>query len=339
MIKKRNLDPSLVQWIMTQTGLGPGIGEIFYVAPAASSTSQYRTQLQSMGIKDDRIYLSPDTAYAAMVAGRNDVMLIAPGIYDLDAELAWSKANTHMIGLGGPNTLGDFYEPNVCVYTDSTSVASVVTVTGQNCQFHNVNFFQYGNNAACLTAFTLTAYGCYLKNCAFMGATTAGTDNVVAAASLYIGASAGYPIFEDCTIGQNCWYAREGALSGVLRFTNTSSATLPYNGKFIRCRFLSISETATVAMVALPANSCIAGTWLFDNCSFENYSVNWAANLNQVFYDACGTSHGIVLHHCMALGIDEWQDADGGNNYIGSDMPIVGLGGGLARNPTAVTGS
>jgi len=333
-----------MSWERTQRSIiasivGPGLGEIYYVVAAKASTDAYYSLLKKRGVRDSKIFASPATAYAATTASRNDVVAVYPGIYDLDTELAWSNANTHLIGLGGPNMLGDYYEPNVCIYTDSTSVASVVTVTGQNCQFRNINFFQAGNNAACLTAFTLTAYGCYFKNCAFMGTGTAGTDDVVAAASLYIGASAGYPIFEDCTIGQNCWDVREGALSGVLRFTNTSSATLPYNGRFLRCRFLSISETSTVAMVALPANSCIAGTWVFDNCSFENYSVNWAANLNQVFYDNCGTSHGIVLHHCMAVGCDEWQDANAGNNYIGADMPIVGLGGGLARNPTAVTGS
>ena len=164
----------------------------------------------------------------------------------------------------------------------------------------------------------------------------AGNDDTVAAASLYIAASGMYPLFEDCIIGQNVWDVREGALSGVLRFTGTTG---PQNGIFRRCTFLSASETATVAMVALPVNSCIDRLWLFDNCHFENFSVNAAVRLNQVFYDNCGTTHSIMLHNCSAIGFDEWQDADQGNSYIGSNMPIVGVGGGLARNPTAVTGS
>lgn len=338
MIKKRNLDPSLIQWIMTVTGLGPGIGEIFYVAPSASSTSQYRTQLQAMGVKDENIYSLPSAAFKDMIAYRNDVMLVMPGAYAETASLAWSKANTHLIGLGGPNTFGDYSEPNVAIYTATTSVAEVINVTGQNCQFHNITVGNFGNNAANLAALKLDAYGCYFKNVAFQGATTAGTDDVVAAASLYIDDGGSYPIFERCVIGQNVWDVREGALSGVLRFTGTAG-TGPFGGEFRQCRFLSRSDTATVAMVALPANYCMHGTWLFDNCTFENYADNWAVNLNQVFYDNCGTTHSVVLHHCMAVGCDEWQDADGGNNYISADMPIVGLGGGLARNPTAVTGS
>lgn len=339
MIKKRNLDPSLIQWIMSVTGLGPGIGEIFYVAPSSSATSQYRTQLQSMGVPDCRIFTLPSLAFAEAVAYRNDVILVAPGAYAETASIAWNKANTHMIGLGGPNTMGDYSEPNVVVYTATSAVAEVINITGYNCQFHNFTIANFGNNAGNLSAVVVDAYGCYFKNVTFQGTATAGNDDVVAAASLYIADGGGYPIFEDCTIGQNCWDVREGALSGVLRFTGTSGSAQPYNGKFLRCRFLSVSETATVAMVALPANYCLSGTWMFDNCSFENYSVNWGHNLNQAFYDNCGTTHGIILHHCVAIGIDEWQDADAGNNYIGADMPIVGLGGGLARNPTAVTGS
>ena len=82
MIQLDNLDPSLVQWIMQQTGLGPGIGELFWVAPAASATSQFRTQLQRWGVEQNyKIYTAPATAHAAMVANRNDVMLIMPGKY------------------------------------------------------------------------------------------------------------------------------------------------------------------------------------------------------------------------------------------------------------------
>ena len=64
-IKKRNLDPALVQWIMTQTGLGVGIGEIHWVAPATSATSQYRAQLQNMGVEiGNKIHTTIDAAMA-----------------------------------------------------------------------------------------------------------------------------------------------------------------------------------------------------------------------------------------------------------------------------------
>ena len=76
MIKKRNLDPSLVQWIMTVTGLGPGIGELHWVAPVDSATSQYRAQLESWGVGiDHKIHTTVAGAFAKAVAYRNDVIL------------------------------------------------------------------------------------------------------------------------------------------------------------------------------------------------------------------------------------------------------------------------
>jgi len=322
-------------------GIGPigmGVGNIKYMVTAKASTNLYYKKLNEAGIPDNEIFTTLATAFAATTASQNDVVAATPGAYDETAELAWNKAQTHLVGLGGPNTNGDWSEPNVVIYTDSTDVASVITVTGANCQFWNATVSNYGDNTACLTAFTLNKYGCYFNNMTFQGMMTAGSDGVVAAAALYIDGDGMYPVFDDCTIGQNVWDTREGALSGVLRFTNTAG-TGPQNGRFNRCKFLSCSETATVAMVAIPVNYAIGRGWLFDNCYFENFSVNWAINLNQVFYDNCGTTHSIMLHNCSALGIDEWQDADQGNNYIGSNMPIVGVGGGLARNPTAVTGT
>ena len=320
----------------------PMLGKIFYAVPAGSATSLYeewaRTELD---IPAELLFtgaLAPAQAFAACEGYRNDVVCVFPGAYDIGAELDWSKQATHMIGMGGPNQMGDYSEPNVVVYTDTAAVAQTIDLTGNNCQFMNVSIHNWGNNSGNLAAMKVDGYGCRFKNVSFAGTATAGNDDTVAAASLYIDDGGSYPIFENCVIGQNCWDVREGANSGVLRFTGTAG-TGPYNGKFKNCLFLSRSETATVAMVALPADYCIHGDWRFENCHFSNYSSNWQNNLNQVFYDNCGSSHMIMIRGCSAIGIDEWQDADAGNSHIGADMPIVGTGGGLARNPTAGTGS
>ena len=336
MIRKRNLDPSLISWIMTTTGLGPGIGDIFFVASASSN--YYYWLRDDLGLDPGHLFTDLTVAYNTTTASRNDCILIAPGSYDIDTEIAWSKAFTHLIGFGGPNcTQGDHYEPNVCIYTDSTSVASIVTLTGAYCQFHNVQFWQYGNNAACLTAFTLDKYGAYFKNVGFKGVATAGVDDVAAAASLYITGNGFYPVFEDCVIGQNEWDEREGANSGQLRFVGAAGA--PSNGTFRRCRFLSVSNTATCAMVAVPAVDYVGRGWLMDNCFFFNES-GTQTNLNQVFYMNTAGSDNIpcfTLNNCAASGFDEWQDGD--NASVVATMPIVGLGGGLGREPTAATGT
>ena len=79
--------------------------------------------------------------------------------------------------------------------------------------------------------------------------------------------------------------------------------------------------------------------WLFEDCTFYNFYANSATGLNQVFDDNENRSHHIVLRHSTGVGYDEWQDADSAQKWITADMPITGLGGGLCRPPTAVTGS
>lgn len=320
----------------------PILGKLMFAVPDDSTTSKYQEWLRNdMDVPAELIKAgatAPKDAYNELTGYRNDVVLVAPGAYDIGAELDWTKQATHMLGMGGANQMGDYSEPNVVIYTDTAAVAQTIDLSGANCQFQNVSIHNWGNDAGNLAALKLDNYGCKFKNVGFAGTATAGNDDVVAAASLYIDGSGSYPIFENCVIGQNCWDVREGANSGVLRFTGTAG-TGPYNGHFKNCRFLSRSETATVAMVALPADYCIHGDWFFEDCHFSNYSSNWQNNLNQVFYDNVASSHMIMLKRCTAIGIDEWQDADAGNSHIGADMPIVGTGGGLARNPTAGTGS
>lgn len=340
MIQKRNLDPSLLSWLMTLTGLGPGIGEVHYVVPVGSSTSNFYEWLKTdMRTLPANIHHSVTEGEDALTAYRNDVLLVMPGAYDEAAEIAWDKSNTHLIGLAGPATQSDYTEPGVNIYTDTAAVAETIDVTGNLCQFHNIHFCNVGDDTGNLAAFNLDGYGAWIKGCSFSNMMTAGSDGVVAAAALYIDQLGAHCLIEDCCIGQQEWDERTGALSGVLRFVNTSSGGGPKSGTFRRCIFRSRSDTAEVAMVALPASYCIGRGWLMDNCHFTNMSMNNGTNLNQVFYDNCGTTYNIMLHQCSALGIDEWQDADRGNNYIGADMPICGRGGGLAYLPNAVVGT
>ena len=314
--------------------LGLGTGDVKYVVASKVSTNLYYEKLKSNGIKDTEIYTTVTSAYNATTGGQNDVVAVTPGAYLETEELAWSKANTHLVGLGGPNTGGDWSEPNVVIYTTGTAVASVITVTGANCQFYNCTVSNYGNNAACLTAFTLNTYGCYFANMTFQGHMTAGNDDTVAASSLAIGGAGMYPIFDNCTIGQDVWDEREGANSGVLRFT---SAGRPNKGLFRGCIFLSRSITAEVAMVAVPTNTFIGRGWVFDNCIFSNF-YDGVTLLNQVFYTVTGTQQfTIQLHRCTAIGFTEWQTGD--FSVVVADMPITGLGGGLMRQPTAAVGN
>jgi len=339
MIKKRNLDPSLIQWIMTQTGLGPGVGELHWVAPAKSSTSQYRTQLQRWGVEQNyEIHTTIAKAEAEMVAYRNDVMMVMPGAYDETASLAWDKANSHILGLGGPNSLGDHSEPNVCIYTDSTEVAEVLNLTGQNSLFINVNVENYGAHASNIAAVNLNAYGCYFENCRIAGNMTSEQNGAVAAGSLLFSAGGMYPIFKNCQIGQDVWGTRTTANSGVIVYNNSGR---PNGSDFINCRIVSVGDDIACAMVRIATSTSIGRGHRFDNCIFSQFASLAAGDkdLTRCFYTpSTGVQKDIIhLHDCMGIGITEWQDDD--DDVVWADMPITGLGGGLGRNPTAPVGT
>jgi len=333
MIKKRNLDNSLIQWIMMQTGLGPGIGEVKYVAPATSSTSQYRTQLESNNVSSGDIFTTLALTEAALVAYRNDIALIMPGAYLETAELDWDKNNTHIMGLAGPNTMGDHSEPGVSIYTTGTGVVNTIHVTGPYSQFININIVNNGANAACLAAVYLDTYGTTWRSCGIMGNMNSTQNAVVAAASLYLHTNAHYPFFDDCQIGSDVWGLRAAALSGQVYF----SGSQPNGGKFRDCSFRSISDTATCAMVTTKGSGTPVGRgWIFDRCHFGNFSSVGPTAMNNVFYGyGAGAWWPIVLKNCSSQGYDEWTDQD--NNYLLADMPAVDTGGGITRPQTAVT--
>ncbi len=326
----------LKTWLMGLTQLGPAIGQVRFLVK--ENSAYYAWLRDDLRIGEALVHHTLADGYNELTANRNDVLLVTPGTYTQTAELAWAKDYTHLIGLGGPNTRGDHSLPGVTFYTSTVQVAETIDITGDRCQFHNFFVGNGGDHALNVGAVNVDGWGNYFKGVNFMGIIADNQVTAVAAGSLLIDRLGHFPIFEDCTIGQNNWNVRTQANQGHLRFVGTT-APAPQNGLFRRCTFLSRSDTATVAMVAIPANTSIDRLWTFENCVFSNVGTDNANNLNQVFYDASSDAWNIVLKECAAIGIDEWQDANRGHNWIGSTMPIVGLGGGLVRNPTASTGT
>lgn len=346
MIKKRNLDPSLIQWIMTVTGLGPGVGEIFYVAPASSSTSQYRTHWQEMGVeKDHKIYTLPSLAYADMTAERNDVMLVAPGKYTETATIDWTKDHAHAIGLGGPNLHQRYGRPNVLLFCDTAAVDYTVHLTGDFCQFHN---FMVGNGhstgsatADNLSALGIAGYGNYFSRMGFQGVGSATQAAAAACSSVEIMAGAGELTFENCLIGGNTYVTtRSSTTSGQLLLTSTVAGVA--NGIFKDCLFLSRSAVAATAMVHRKSQAAYDRAWVFDRCHFDNFNPNWAADLTNVFdgEDQSPQTSNITLKDCTAFGYTYWMNTNtgaGADKQIRTNSPAVAALGGICLDASGVS--
>lgn len=348
MIKKRNLDNSLIQWIMTVTGLGPGIGDIKYLTPAAASTSQYRTQLQSMDTDDDDIYTTLLAAETALTAYRNDIVLVFPGLFTNTAVHDWDKAHTHLMGLGGPNTRGHYRTSsasdmrNVNLHTVTTDQADVINVTGENCQFLNVHIHNEGSHANNVSALRVNSYGFYGRNLAIRGATGTDALSAVEAGSLYVHTDADYATFENCTIGHNTYSGgnKSGAKSGHLVFSSGATSG-PQNTFFKGCYFQLKAEATNVGLVRFSGGGCVDRDHVFEDCLFTNFWTNNADRGASVFYNTVAgvQAANVVLRRCTARGFDEWQITDlpsaGAAAFlIEADMPVVDCGGGLTRLPS-----
>jgi hypothetical protein len=330
-IRLRNLDPSLKQWIMAQSSLGPCIGDLFYVCPVDSSTSQYRSALEKMGVTE--FYTTLAAAYADTVTNRNDIILVAPGAYDEAATLDWTKDNTHLIGLGGPNTRADYSEKNTVIYTDTAAVDYTIHLTGDHCQFINIGINNAGENAGNFSPLYVDGYGNYFLNVTLIGNMTEQQLADNDCASLTIGTNAHNCVWERCVIGEDCWGARSAAYSGQVSFIGSQ----PNGGVFKDCLFKSQSATAAVAMVTVlkgaAGSTHIGRGWIWDNCVFFNHNNTDQSDLNEVFYSDDGAGFWAQnLHNCSAFGFAEWSTND--TTIVRGTMPEAVDGGGLEKQLT-----
>jgi hypothetical protein len=317
----------------------PVVGKVFFVAPV---NTQYDSWLRrEMDVPAELMFTGPANAFSAMTADRNDVVLVAPGTYAVTASLDWSKAHTHMVGLGGPNNGSDYGDGvGSIIYTTTAAVAQVLNLTGSGCNFHNVGFDNNGVDATSYAAVLLNGLGAWFKNCSILGNMNTTQSASANCCSLRIAGGNGmYPQLDDCIIGSDVWGARTGTHNAQILFNGTGQ---PNGGIFRRCRICSNGNTAAINMVSFPSVHGIGVGWTFEDCGFLHTTHLTGAqgtSISSAFYFNTGYDKDVevILRRCYASNITEWTDQDQGN--LLADMPITGTGGGLTREPTAVVGS
>jgi len=311
---------------------GPGCGNIKYVVTTKASTDLYYVMLEEHGVSLNDIYTTLASAYAATTASQNDVIAVCPGAYDETATLDWTKDNTHLIGLGGPNTRSDYSEKNVVIYTDTAAVDYTIHLTGDHCIFLNIGINNAGANAGNYSPLYVDGYGNYFENVTLIGNLTSQQLADDDCASLHIGTNAHNCKWINCDIGEDCWGARSAAYSGQISFIGSQ----PNGGLFRNCIVRSESQTATCAAVTVykgaAGSTHIGRTWMWDNCLFANFDSRTGSgtNCNEVFclHDAAG-AWPQLMHNCSAYGYDRWTDESTNYNIKGT-MPVADDGGGLA---------
>lgn len=325
LIKKRNFKPYILNWLLPKLDVGLSIGNIFYVAEAASAMED---NLKLNGVPDSEIYHSLVTVEDAMTAGNNDVALVCPGTYTETVETDWDKRYCHMVGLGGPNVRGyDTYGTQF--YSTTITVAKILHLTGQRCQFHNITFANNGANAACLSAFTVDGYGARLKNCQFIGMMAATQCDTTLANSLDIAGGAYYLEAENCIIGSTEWATQGATTNAPLMFSNTVEAAQPQDGKFTNCKIQSVVAATTRPLIYVANNNAIGRDWIFDRCEFYAFYQNHVGACAQVITDSGNPkTHDMVFKDCVAINCTAYRTASNGCTWAS--------GGGAAAAKTGV---
>jgi hypothetical protein len=318
--RKRELKERMLAWIAAKLGVGPALGNIYYVVDA---DSLYEANLLGMGIKSSEIVHSLIDGEDLLTTGQNDVLCVAGSSIITETEsCTWDKSYTHMVGLGGPQKASP--DVGTGFTTATATVAAIVNNTGTGNQFHDVTLTNAGAAAACLTAFKNAGPGTFLKGCQIIGMMGATACDTTLASSLEIAASGYYFEAQDCVFGTSDYQAQGSDTNAVVLFSNTTGGSAPSDGIFKRCSFKTQIAASTRCMIYL-ATAGMDRDWVFDNCIFYAYATNHAVVMDQVVGGTLASTHDLVFKHCAGINITAWKtDTDACTWTVGPDSTAKG---------------
>lgn len=307
MIRKRNLDPSLSNWIMGQTGLGPGVGDIFFLTPATGATAQFKKWIQGQNI-DEGHYSSSLTAIEdKMVAGRNDVLVVLPGSHSLTAALTWDKSYTHIIGAGAPVQINQRSRLVGALAT----VTPLFTLSADGCIIKNVMVDQQGSHATTAAVCgKVTGARNYLENVTFRHIGALGVvDN--SWRPLVINSSDGENNFVRCTIGND-------TVDGV----TAANYVLEFNGAvqsarniFEDCIFFG-NGSANSCFILATTVSALASFQIFKRCLFLNNDMGDLDAMTQGFNLHADNGGLFIFQDCLVYGAATLETSNSGKILV-----------------------
>jgi hypothetical protein len=334
MIRKRNLDPALLQWIHSVTGIGPGIGEVHYLVDV--DTAFYSWLRDDMRQDNALIHHDPEVAHAEMTTNRNDCLLVFPGDYTGTGAdpLTWSKSKTHMLGLAFARTPHPTMQ-GVVIRTISTSGVYAMLNTGSDNIFSKINFTQWGQNAACVCAVKEQGNHNSFLDCGIVGMIRSQTSQDTDGCSLWINtavSNAGQGnLYQDCVIGDSGGAERTVA-NGQILLGPTGIEGAGNNIHLLRCKINSRAADVDPCAILASANYCLDRQLLIEDCVFYNFVLNHTATKPAyVIRDGCNTTHDIILKNSVHHGFTAWTNnvthcfntapdaADGGGESTAAD--------------------
>lgn len=265
---------------------------------------------------------SVTAAYAKCTADQHDVVVMVSGdtADTPSSAITWSKDYTHLVGLS--SNLAGVGQRCRIVGTAGNDLTPIVTFSGKGCIVRNIQFFN-GKDADSDSGAVIVSGGRNeFYNCFFAGMGHA--TPAARAGSYSLKVTGEENKFERCAIGLDT--ITRGAANAELWITTGAA-----RNTFLNCRFLSQSETAAKVLVKIDG----ANVWWneFENCIFQNFSVNWAASLtNAMSVGPTGTHYVNLRGANQLVGVSGWADTV---THVYGAGPAPDAGFGVSTNPTS----
>jgi hypothetical protein len=229
-------------------------------------------------------------AHANCLAGNNDVVFLT-GTCHTAATIAWTKNNTHLIGLSAPSD----NDRSRISQTGSSVFTPLVNVTAAGCIFKNLGTFHGFDDASTQICWAEGGGRNYYESVQFLGMGNATAAAQAGSRSITIGGS-GENLFNGCTFG----------LDTVLRATN-ANATMEIIGGSPRNAlrgsiFQALVSDASDLHILIAANGMDRYLFL-DDCFLFNAVDSTGTAMSAAISNAGGSPAGsVVLNNCISLG-------------------------------------
>ena len=244
---------------------------------------------------------SPETAvksievgYGKLRDGENDVQVLigTATAFNVTAAFTWSKSFAHLVG-GTGDLPGEGQRARV-VGTTTVDPAVLFTLSGNGCVVKNIKFAQESDSASALCCVLVSGGRNYFENCMIAGMLHATPAADAAAYSLKITNEENH--FKNCTIGAD---------TIVRSAANTELWVASHRNSFDRCFFASNSVTSGKFLVKIDNTGGDLRYTRFRDCTFYNYTTNYATGITDAFdMPASGSTHYVLLEgNCLFVGV------------------------------------
>ena len=217
--------------------------------------------------------------------------------------------------------------------TMTSYIPALVTVSGANNRFYNLQFWNAGTQVGALGGVIVTGVRNHFVNCQFAGGT--GCTATANERSLELGTGAIANTFDSCTIGEDT--TNRGNNANCELYLNGTTAADGRNF-FRRCHFLSYADggVAHLAIKSAAATSVGRNT-IFEDCFFENYRPNLGADQTTMFGGTGLTTAKLILTGKTVICGYALADSSTTNKcvFVGTVSPTANGAGAIATTKSS----